>query len=62
MPKFEGSKVRATDLRAGAALVISALAAEGESIVHDIQYIDRGYEYFEDKLSALGADIERVQI
>lgn len=62
VPKFEGSKVRATDLRAGAALVISALAAEGETIVNDIKYIDRGYEYFEEKLRALGADIERVEI
>ena len=50
VPAFEGSKVKATDLRAGAAMVISALAAKGETIVHDIKYIDRGYEYFEDKL------------
>lgn len=62
VPAFEGSKVKATDLRAGAAMVISALAAKGETIVHDIKYIDRGYEYFEDKLRSLGADIERVEV
>ena len=62
VPSYEGSKVRATDLRAGAALVLSALAAKGETIVHDIKYIDRGYEYFEDKLKSLGADIERVEV
>ncbi len=60
--KLTGSKVRATDLRAGAALVISALAAEGETIIHDIKYIDRGYEYFEHKLRSLGADIERIEV
>ena len=62
VPSYEGSKVRATDLRAGAALVLSALAAKGETLVHDIKYIDRGYEYFEDKLKSLGADIERVEV
>ncbi|MBR6523012.1 MAG: UDP-N-acetylglucosamine 1-carboxyvinyltransferase [Clostridia bacterium] len=62
VPAFEGSKVKATDLRAGAAMVISALAAKGETIVHDIKYIDRGYEYFEHKLRSLGADIERVEV
>lgn len=62
VPVFEGSKVKATDLRAGAAMVISGLAAKGETIVHDIKYIDRGYEYFEDKLRSLGADIERVEV
>ena len=62
MPALEGSKVKATDLRAGAAMVISALAAKGETIVHDIKYIDRGYEYFEDKLKGLGADIVRIEV
>ncbi|MPN14972.1 UDP-N-acetylglucosamine 1-carboxyvinyltransferase [bioreactor metagenome] len=50
----------ATDLRAGAALIIAALMAEGESHVYNIEYVDRGYEYLEQKLSALGADICRV--
>lgn len=58
--KLTGARVSAPDLRAGAALVIAGLAAEGITIVDDIQYIQRGYEYFEDKLRSLGAEIERV--
>ena len=58
---LSGADVEATDLRAGAALVTAALAAEGETIITNIKYIDRGYEYIENKLSALGADIKRVQ-
>ena len=50
----------APDLRAGAALVIAGLAAEGYTIVDDIVYIQRGYENFEGKLRLLGAEIERV--
>lgn len=59
--KLYGANVKATDLRAGAALIVAALAAEGETLVHDIHYVDRGYEHFEQKLRALGADIERVE-
>lgn len=59
--KLYGASVRATDLRAGAALIIAALSAEGTSIVRNIHFIDRGYEYFEQKLRALGADIERIE-
>lgn len=59
--KLYGANVRATDLRAGAALIVAALSAEGESIVKNIHFIDRGYESFEQKLRALGADIERVE-
>ena len=55
-----GARVSAPDLRAGAALVIAGLAAEGITIVDDIVYIQRGYEYFEKKLRSLGAEIERV--
>jgi UDP-N-acetylglucosamine 1-carboxyvinyltransferase len=51
--------VRAHDIRAGAALVVAALRADGETVVHDAIHIDRGYEQFVDKLSALGADVER---
>lgn len=58
--KLTGARVSAPDLRAGAALVIAGLAAEGITIVDDIQYIQRGYEDFEDKLRSLGAEIERV--
>ncbi|MBP5254315.1 MAG: UDP-N-acetylglucosamine 1-carboxyvinyltransferase, partial [Lachnospiraceae bacterium] len=55
--KLEAAQLVAPDLRAGAALVIAALTAEGESVVEDIQYILRGYEDFDVKLKALGADI-----
>lgn len=58
--KLSGAPVKAIDLRAGAAVVIAALTAEGMSEVHNTQYIDRGYEFFEDKLGKLGADIVRV--
>ena len=50
----------APDLRAGAALVIAALSADGISEIEDIEYIQRGYEDFEGKLRGLGAMIERV--
>ena len=51
----------ATDLRASASLVIAALAARGESTIDRIYHLDRGYEHIEDKLRALGADIERIR-
>lgn len=57
---FTGASVNALDLRAGAALVIAGLAAEGITTVSDIQYIQRGYEHFEKKLQALGAEIRLV--
>lgn len=57
---FTGASVNAPDLRAGAALVIAGLAADGYTVVDEIGYIQRGYEYFEEKLKALGAVIERV--
>lgn len=59
--KYTGANLVAPDLRAGAALVIAALAAEGFSTVEDIKYIERGYEDFHLKLQALGASIERVE-
>ena len=55
-----GAQVNATDLRAGAALVIAALAAKGETAIGNVRYIDRGYERIEHKLGSLGADIKRV--
>lgn len=58
--KYTGAALSAPDLRAGAALVIAALAAEGFSTVEEIQYIERGYEDFPLKLQSLGAQIERV--
>ena len=58
--KLTGARVSAPDLRAGAALVIAGLAADGITVVDDIVYIQRGYENFEEKLRSLGAEIEKV--
>ena len=58
--KYSGASITAPDLRAGAALVIAALVADGESVVDDITYIERGYEDFDQKLAGLGANIVRV--
>ncbi len=58
--RYTGATVSAPDLRAGAALVIAALTAEGYSTIEDIKYIERGYEDFEIKLRELGAKIEKV--
>lgn len=58
--KLTGATLKSLDLRAGAAMVIAALAAEGESIIEDIHYIKRGYDGYEKKLKSLGADIEIV--
>ena len=57
---FTGAQVNAPDLRAGAALVIAGLAADGYTVVDEIGYIQRGYECFEEKLQGLGAMIEKV--
>lgn len=59
--KFTGAQVNAPDLRAGAALVIAGLAAEGFTTVEDIIYIERGYEDFDEKLRSLGGNIEKVE-
>ncbi len=59
--KLTGASVMATDLRASASLVLAGLAAEGETEVLRIYHLDRGYERMEDKLSALGADIRRLE-
>jgi UDP-N-acetylglucosamine 1-carboxyvinyltransferase len=58
--KLHGAEVMATDLRASMSLVIAGLAAEGETQVHRLYHLDRGYERLEEKLALLGADIERV--
>jgi UDP-N-acetylglucosamine 1-carboxyvinyltransferase len=60
VPKLSGATVMATDLRASAGLVIAGLLAEGETTIERIYHLDRGYDQMEDKLKALGADIERV--
>jgi UDP-N-acetylglucosamine 1-carboxyvinyltransferase len=60
VPRLTGAPVEAPDLRAGAAVLIGALAAEGTSTIAKIENIDRGYEDLEAKLRALGADVQRV--
>jgi UDP-N-acetylglucosamine 1-carboxyvinyltransferase len=59
--RLTGANVMATDLRASACLVIAGLVADGETTIDRIYHLDRGYERIEDKLSALGARIRRVQ-
>lgn len=58
--KLSGAPVYATDLRAGAAMVVAGLAAEGKTVISNISYIDRGYERLEEKLINLGAKIRRI--
>lgn len=60
VPKLFGAPVMATDLRASMSLVIAGLAAEGETLVRRVYHLDRGYERLEEKLQAVGAEIERV--
>lgn len=60
IPKLSGAPVETHDLRAGAALVVAGLAAEGTTIVSNVEYIDRGYENMVGKLKKLGAQIERI--
>lgn len=60
VPKLVGAPVMATDLRASMSLIIAGLVAEGETQVSRVYHLDRGYERLEEKLSAVGADIERV--
>ena len=59
--KLSGAEIKACDLRAGAALVLAGLAAEGITTISDIHFIQRGYEHFEEKLRALGAMIELAE-
>jgi UDP-N-acetylglucosamine 1-carboxyvinyltransferase len=59
VPRLSGAPVRAPDIRAGAALVLAGLAADGETLVTGVEHIDRGYEDFDGKLRALGADVTR---
>jgi len=60
--RLKDAVVEAPDIRAGGALVLAALAAEGTSEIGGLEYIDRGYEFFEDRLSALGASIARASV
>lgn len=58
--KLRGTTMSSPDIRAGVALLIAALSAEGESVIHNIEQIDRGYEKIDVRLNALGADIQRI--
>lgn len=60
VPRLSGAPVRAPDIRAGAALVVAGLVAEGETVVSDVHHIDRGYDDLVGRLASLGADITRV--
>ena len=60
--RLTGAQVKASDLRAGAALIIAGLMAEGTTEIYNIKYVDRGYDHIEDKLIALGAEISRVPV
>jgi UDP-N-acetylglucosamine 1-carboxyvinyltransferase len=59
--KLEGAPVMATDIRASSALILAALAAEGETTILRVYHIDRGYERIEEKLRSVGAAIRRVR-
>jgi UDP-N-acetylglucosamine 1-carboxyvinyltransferase len=58
--KLRGITMASPDIRAGVALLIAALSAEGKSTIQNIEQIDRGYQYIDERLRALGADIKRV--
>ncbi len=62
VPELVGTTVKALDLRAGAAMIIAALAAKGTTIIEDIRHIERGYENIIEKLTALGADIKKKYV
>lgn len=59
---LDGVQVKATDLRAGAAMIIAGLVAKGTTVIEDVVYIDRGYETVIEKFASLGADIKRVEV
>lgn len=59
--ELRGATIHASDLRAGASLIVAGLAASGTTNVNNIHFIDRGYEYLEQKFQALGADIRRIE-
>src|SRR5581483_7786274 len=59
--RLKGAPVMATDLRASVSLVLAGLAAEGETVVNRVYHLDRGFEHIEEKLSRVGAGIERLK-
>jgi UDP-N-acetylglucosamine 1-carboxyvinyltransferase len=62
VPRLSGANVMATDLRASASLVIAGLVADGETVVHRVYHLDRGYESIEKKLAGVGADVTRIRV
>ena len=60
VPRLSGAPVRAVDIRAGAAMVVGGLAADGETTIHDAHHLDRGYERLVEKLQGVGADVTRI--
>jgi UDP-N-acetylglucosamine 1-carboxyvinyltransferase len=58
---LSGAEILATDLRASASLILAGLIASGETIINEVEHLDRGYEKIEEKLSSLGASIERIK-
>ena len=60
--RLTGAPVRATDLRAGAALIVAGLMADGQTEITGVKYIDRGYDHIEGKLKQIGADIHREML
>ncbi len=58
--RLTGAVVEATDLRAGAALILAGLAADGDTVVEGMEHIDRGYELIDDKLRDVGAEVRRI--
>ncbi|HAW52643.1 MAG TPA: UDP-N-acetylglucosamine 1-carboxyvinyltransferase, partial [Flavobacteriales bacterium] len=57
---LRGIQMTSPDIRAGVALLIAALSANGQSVIHNIEQIDRGYQHIDERLKALGAKIERI--
>ena len=62
MTGLTGASITAPDLRAGAALVVAGLVANGYTTIDSIQYIERGYENFEGKITALGASMQKIPV
>jgi UDP-N-acetylglucosamine 1-carboxyvinyltransferase len=60
--KLTGAEVKATDLRASAAMVLAGIIAEGETTIYDIYHLDRGYEHIDSKLKNIGAELKRIQV
>ena len=58
--KFKATTMTSPDIRAGVSLLLAAMAADGESLIHNVEQIDRGYQNIDNRLNAIGAQIERI--